>query len=263
MYVFKIKWWRDAVYRNRKAIISVAIFIALWECVSRSGIINPLLFPPPSEVLLALKDWFENGNLLNDILVSCSRMLAGFLLGGLSGVVIGMLTGRIGGVKETLSPIIQMFRPLPPVAIIPLVIVWLGIGDGAKIFSISFGVFFPVWVNTHAAASTIPINYIRSAQILTKSRSRLWLSVLIPACLPAIVTGLRVSIALAFVMVYVSEIAGASEGLGYYISISQLSYRINHMVAGLVVLAGLGALVDYVFTAVLEALFPWIKMIAR
>jgi len=238
----------------------VMFFLIIWELVSRLKIVNPLLFPAPSVVCSALIGWGLSGGLWIDVKASFWRMLAGFIIGGFIGIGFGMLTARVKFLNLSLTPTIQLLRPLPPVAIIPLVIVWLGIGDTAKIFSISFAVFFPVWINTHIGASSVSKVYLWSAQILCKSKLKTMFKVFIPATLPAIITGLRTSISIAFIMVYVSEIAGASKGIGYQISITHLAYRIDQMMAALLVLAIAGALTDFLFSRFVRFVFPWTKL---
>lgn len=238
--------------------LPVVAFLLVWETISRIGIVNSLLFPPPTQVWRAFCEWFSSNEFWRDVKASYARMLLGFLVGGTIGTTLGMLTGRSRVANTFLVPLIQLLRPLPPVAIIPLVIVWLGIGDSAKIFSIAFAVFFPVWVNTHLGAAAIPPAYVWSAKLLSKSRMRTTCRVLFPAAFPSIFAGLRVSISVAFVMVYVSEIAGASAGIGYQISVCHLAYRIDKMIAALAILAGAGALADFLFTAGVKLVFPWV-----
>ncbi len=240
--------------------LPIALTLVLWEVVSRAEVVNPRLFPPPSQVFLALRGWVLSGDLWSDINASYLRMIGGLLIGGLLGIVTGMFTGRTRwGVA--LGPVLQIFRPLPPVAITPLVIVWLGIGDTAKIFSISFAVFFPVWINTHLGAESIPREYLWSAKMLGASRAYTALKVVIPAALPAIIAGLRTSVAIAFIMVYVSEIAGAASGIGYRISVTHLAYRIDLMVAALIVLACAGAIADLLLVRLMHLLFPWLRWV--
>lgn len=238
-------------------VLPVLVFLGVWEIVSRLEIVNPRLFPAPTIVLAALMEWARSGELWRDIKASYWRMLAGYSVGSLAGVVVGMLTGRARLAHRSLTPLVQLLRPLPPVAIIPLVIVWLGIGNTAKVFSIAFAVFFPVWINSHLGACSVPITYLRSARTLCRSRLRIALKVVLPAALPNIIAGMRTSIAIAFIMVYVAEIAGASAGIGYQISVSHLAYRIDKMVAALFVLAAAGAFADFLFAAAIRSAFPW------
>jgi len=242
------------------SLISILVFLAIWEVVARQKIINPLLFPPPTEVAVAIWDWALSGDLLTDLGTTMWRLFVGLLLGGVTGSLVGLATGRNRRLSAAFNPIIQFLRPLPPVAIIPLIIVWFGIGNVAKIFAISYGVFFPVWINTHLGASQIPVDYIRMGKLLSSSRWKRFRKIILPAALPEMVSGWRNSIAMAFIMAYVSELAGASQGVGYRIDINYLAYRIDRMMAALVILAILGALSDWLFTQAIHKIFPWIKM---
>jgi ABC-type nitrate/sulfonate/bicarbonate transport system permease component len=240
-------------------ILPIVFVGLLWELISRTSLVNPFLFPPPSKVISALWEMIKSGDLFADIRDSLWRLILGLLSGSVIGVVFGLITGRIKRFASLFVPIIQILRPLPPVAIIPLVIVWFGIDNGAKIFSIAFAVFFPVWINTYVGAQQIPQIFIWSAELLTKSTIKIFHKVILPATLPFIVTGIRTGIAVSFIMIYVSELAGASSGLGYRISIAQLSYRIDEMIATLIVLGALGAILDQIFVRLTRRIFPWVN----
>lgn len=233
--------------------------LVLWEYASRSSLVNPALFPPPTTVATALWQMAITGSLVNDVFVSVWRLILGLVCGATTGILIGVLTGRLPIAAKVLTPILQFLRPLPPVAIIPLVIVWFGIDNGAKIFSIAFAVFFPVWINTHIGAQHIPDSYIWSARLLTCSWKKIFWKVILPAAWPFIFAGLRSSIALAFIMVFVTELAGSSNGLGYRISITHLAYRIDEMMAALALLAALGAAADKLFVLATHLCLPWTK----
>lgn len=244
-------------------IFPIIVLIALWEFVSGSGFVNPALFPPPSKVVVALWEMIMSGILFSDLRDSLWRLFAGLFIGSAFGVVFGLLTGRIKSFATALSPIIQILRPLPPVAIIPLVIVWFGIDDGAKIFSIAFAVFFPVWINAHIGARQIPQAFLWGAKLFTNSPVKILREVVFPAALPFVIAGIRVGIASAFIMVFVAELSGASSGIGYRISITYLSYRIDEMIAGLLVLGALGAITDQLFVFGTRKIFPWIKFSSK
>jgi ABC-type nitrate/sulfonate/bicarbonate transport system permease component len=239
--------------------VPILILAALWEFVSSSAFINPALFPPPSRVAVAFWEMVITGVLFSDLRDSLWRLLAGLCIGSVVGVVFGLLTGRMRSFATALGPIIQILRPLPPVAIIPLVIVWFGIDDGAKIFSIAFAVFFPVWVSAHMGARQVPRAFLWSAQLFTDSPVRILREVVFSAALPFIIAGIRTGIAIGFVMVFVSELSGASGGLGYRISVTSLAYRIDQMIAALIVLGGLGAIADQLFVIKTRKLFPWLQ----
>ncbi len=241
-------------------LLPIVLSIILWEFISHSAFVSPALFPPPSKVATALWVMIKTKTLFLDVRVSIWRLFAGLSLGSAFGILFGLLTGRIKAVSRAVTPIVQIFRSLPPVAIIPLVIVWFGIDNGAKIFSIAFAVFFPVWINAHMGAQRIPRVYRWSARLLTNSPIKIFRKVIFPATLPFIVAGIRNGIAIAFIMVFVSELTGASSGLGYRISISHLTWRIDEMMAALIVLGTLGAITDRLFIFIVNKLFPWLKL---
>src|SRR3989338_9612255 len=175
-------------------ILPIVFTLVLWEIISRSSFVSPALFPPPSKVFVALWGMVTAGTLFSDLYHSLWRLLAGLVIGSTVGVCIGLLTGRIKFFATALLPIIQILRPLPPVAIIPLIIVWFGIGDGAKIFSIAFAVFFPVWINTHIGALQIPHAFLWGAKLLTNSLAKTIREVVFPATLPFTIAGIRTGI---------------------------------------------------------------------
>lgn len=243
-----------------QSLILLFAIVIIWEFVSRSAFVNASLFPPPSKVISALWNMLASGTLILDIKESIWRLLTGLGIGSVFGICIGLITGRIELASRILNPLIQSLRPLPPVAIIPLIIVWFGIDDGAKIFSIAFAVFFPVWIASHLGSKQIPKTYTWSVELCKISRFNLFTKIIFPASLPFIVSSIRTAIAIGFVMVFVSELSGASSGLGYRISISSLSYRIDEMMAALAVLGALGAVTDQLFVIATHKIFPWLTL---
>lgn len=242
-----------------RAVVSLALIVGLWETVARRNWISPSLFPPPTTVLIALGELARSGDLARDLAASLWRAAAGFAWGAVAGVAVGLVTGRGERVNDYVAPVINALRPLPPVAIIPLVIVWMGISDLAKVFSIGFAVFFPVWVNTHLGAHQVPRTLLWTANILGVRGIRLFAMVILPGSLPYVVAGCRSGISMAFIMVYVSELAGASSGIGYQISVSHLAYRIDRMIAALLVLGTCGAVADLLVRGTFRLLFPWLR----
>ena len=241
----------------QRSLSLVGVFAA-WETAAKLGWVDIHLAPPPSHVLRALYELTVSGDLVRDVRESWLRLVMGLCAGVLSGVGIGLMTGRMRQLDSALTPIIQFVRPLPPVALIPLMIVWFGIGDPAKVVAIAVAVFFPVWVGTHLGARSVAREYLWSAQLLTRSTVRIVGTVVFPAALPTIIAGVRTAIPVAFVMIYVSELAGASAGLGYEIAVSHLAYRIDRMLAALVLLGASGAVTDALFGMFVRWRWPWL-----
>ncbi|MBU0635751.1 ABC transporter permease [Candidatus Micrarchaeota archaeon] len=244
---------------NVKALLFIALILLLWHLVSSTGFFNGTLFPGPLKVLDATINLFESGQLVTDILTSTWRMFFGLLIGASVGVFLGLLMGRVLFLEETVAPFFHILRAFPPVAIIPLLIVWFGIGDIAKIVSIAFAVFFPVWISALVGAKAIQEDFLRTAKVFSKSATQTFSKVVIPATIPFLVSGIRIGIGMAFIMVFVSELAGASSGLGYLIAYAQIVYRIDNMLAGLIILGLLAALTDFLFVKLSQRAFPWVK----
>jgi len=240
--------------------LSIGILILLWQGLSYFGIIDYNLIPPPTKVFSAIVEWAKNGELFQDFFTSIWRALIGLIIGSIIGILIGFLTGRSEKMNLILTPVLNVLKAFPPVAMLPIFITLFGIGDFSKIFSIAFATIFPLWVNTHIGSSTIPVEFIRSARLMSKSELNIFFKVIIPASMNSIIAGFRISIAISFIMLYVSELAGASSGLGYQISSSQLAYRTDMMLGALIVLGLTASMVDFIFNRLIKYVFPWVQL---
>ena len=234
--------------------------IILWAIASRYSGINPALLPTPWEVGTALKDFTVSGSLMIDVFWSLRRATLGLICGGALGLLIGSVTGRISAFNWLLSPVFNGLRAIPPVAMVPLVVVWAGLGESAKIFLTSWAAFFPVWLNTHVGVSSVDKVIIWAARSLGAGRKRLLFSVTLPAALPQILIGFRLAISTTIICVIVAEMTGASAGLGYRLQISYLVFRVDRMLACMFVLALIGFGTDRLFNFAAIRLFPWIKL---
>ena len=242
------------------SIVSVTALLVIWQILASTEIINSKLIPPPTNVFSAIIEWAESGELQRDFLDSIWRAIIGLSCGAIIGITLGLVTGRSIKLNYILSPILNIFKAFPPVAMLPVFITLFGIGNFSKIFSIGFASIFPLWVNTHVGASTIPVEYIRSAKLLTKSNYKFFVQIVLQASMNSIIAGFRISIAISFIMLYVSELAGASSGLGYQISSSHLAYRMDKMLGALIVLGLSATLIDFLFNRLIKFFFPWVKL---
>lgn len=248
---------RPAIREAGLRVLAVGLLLGLWEVVFRAGVLDPALLPGPLATARALRDMFASGELAADLYGTTSRVVVGFTIGALLGVSVGSLTGRIRALDATLGQVVQLLRPIPPIALVPLAIVWLGLGETSKVSIIAWGVFFPVWVNTHLGVASADRLLIWAARSLGASPRRVLLRVVLPGALGYVVAGLRVGIAVAFVCVVVAEMAGASVGLGFRVNSAYLVFRVDRMIAALGVLAVLGASADAAFVPLVRALLPW------
>jgi ABC-type nitrate/sulfonate/bicarbonate transport system permease component len=238
-------------------ILSIVIFLVAWELFSRFGELNINLFPPPSWVSQELGRMVQSGMLGNDVMASIKRSFSGFFLGSLIAITLGLLTGRIQFIRGLLEPVIQLFRPIPSIAFVPLSIFWFGLGEASKLFLITYGVFFPVWLNTHVGVSTVDPLLIRAARSLGAKGRSLFLEVVLPASMPFIMAGLRQGIAVAFIVLVAAEMTGARAGLGFRIEESHELFRADRMLVGLLALGVLGGLSDLVFAKLSERIVFW------
>lgn len=234
--------------------------VLLWAAVTSFPGVRPALLPTPMQVWAALVDLAASGVLLNDVTWSLRRTALGLVCGGALGLLLGTLTGRIAAFGWLFVPTFNGLRALPPVAIVPLVVVWAGLSESAKVFVTSWAAFFPVWLNTHAGVSSVDKLIVWAARSLGARRGRLLFSVTFPAALPQILVGFRLAISSTLICVVVAEMTGAYAGLGYRLNTAYLVFRVDRMLACMIVLAGLGMASDRVFNLLASRAFPWIAL---
>jgi len=225
--------------------------------------INTALFPPPTTVARAAITMIKDGELLNDVFMSLQRAMIGFITGSLVGIILGIITGRNKFINNTIGQLIQLFRPIPSIAIVPLAIVWFGLGEMSKYFLVFWGAFFPVWVNTHIGAEGVIKNFLWAAQSLGVKGNRILYEVVLPASAPFIIAGMRTGIAIAFICLVAAEMAGAYGGVGYRIYASHLVFRVDKMIVCIICLCVMGAIADRTFIFLVNWLLPWYRKSSR
>ena len=240
-----------------RTALSLAGVVAVWWALAASEFVNPDLFPGPWAVWLAAVELHADGLLYSDLRVSLGRAGTGFLIGSALGIVTGLLTARTRFFGVALNPLFTLLRPIPAIALVPLAIVWFGIGEPSKVFVISYTVFLAVWLNTHHGTSHVALTYIRASRSLGASRMREFFEVVIPAAAPHIVAGLRMGAALAFLSLVAAELTGASAGIGFRLQEARQFIRTDRMFVGLIELGVLGALLDLFFVMVSRKLVHW------
>ncbi len=240
--------------RMLPGLLAFAGAIFLWQAVSWSGLVNNGLFPPPTQVFGALLEAAYSGELQADAVSSFSRVFWGFLAGGLVGVGLGLLTGSLEPVRLALAPLLHFLRNIPPIALVPLALVWFGIGEASKIFLIAWSVLFPVWINTHIGVTEVQKEFLWLARLFGADRLQTFVEVTLPASAVFIVAGLRIGVGMAFIALIAAELAGSSSGFGFLISNSHLLFRVDKMVAGILLLGFFGLLADWLFLFIADKL---------
>ena len=225
---------------------SLALAFLIWQLLS-TFIFNPFLIPPPLEVIRTAIPMMMSGEIFADVSISMSRILVGFFSGSLIGVIFGVLLGRIRILHDLLDPIMELLRYLSPTAMIPIAVIWFGIGELSKYFLIFWGTFFIVLINTTAGVWRAPIARQRAAECLGANRLQIFLMVLIPSAVPYIVTGMRVAMASSFMSIIPAEILAADSGIGYLLQKSSMLLQTNRIFVALLTICILGFAVDRLF----------------
>lgn len=232
-------------------IASTAIAFGAWQFLS-TYVLNPFLIPPPLVVIKTAIPMIESGEILRDVAISMTRVLVGFVTGSLAAVVLGVLLGRLRVLNELLDPIIELMRYLSPTAMIPIAVIWFGIGEMSKYFLIFWGTFFIVLINTIAGVWRAPIARQRAAQCLGASRLQIFLLVVVPSAAPYIVTGMRIAMASSFMSIIPAEILAADSGIGYLLQQSSMLLQTNRIFVALLTICILGFVFDRIFRIIVD-----------
>lgn len=231
------------IAKNNFTLEFFTVFIPLmilWEMLPRLGVVPPALLPPPTVIAATFRDLILNHDLLGHVSISMLRFLLGLLLAVLTAVPIGVLMGWNLFIRKHALPLFQMLAPIPPPAWVPIVIILLGIGLPMQVFLVFLGVFYPVLFDTYQGVKDTDPRYIASARAFGASEFTLIKKVYLPNALSFIVMGIKIGIALGLVMLVVSEMVGASSGIGWLLVESKDFFRIDRMVVCMLTLGFMG-----------------------
>lgn len=237
-------------------LIPVALVLA-WEVASRNAIVDPILVPAPSTVLETLVADAQSGLLWENARASLGRWALGFALGAGSGIFLGALVGLYKVAEVLFDTSVQMVRTVPNLGLIPLFILWMGLGESPKILLVALACFFPLYINTFAGIRNIDSKLVEVGTVYRFGPGKMLLRVVLPAALPQIFTGMRYGLGVAWLALVVSELVGASSGLGYMIQMGQAVSRVDIVMGGLVVFAIVGKLVDVIIKIAENRLLRW------
>ena len=226
------------------ALAGPAFIVGLWAIVASLGFFPPSLFPHPFAVARGLVQELLSGRLVDDTIASLFRVLVGFLLAVGLGVPAGLLLGHSGRARQAFLPLVNFFRSLSPLAWIPFAILWLGIGDPPAIFLIFMAAFFPVVLSTSAAVASIPSIYFRVARDLGIEGPELLREVTLPAIAPQVITALRVTAGLSWLVVVAAEMIAGRDGLGFAVWDARNGLRIDLLAAAMVAIGVIGGALD-------------------
>lgn len=229
------------------------LLIATWELSARMGWLSTRVLPEPWAVIKAFAQLARSGELWRHLWISTARALSGLAVGGGLGLLLGLLTGSLRWADTLLDTTLQMVRNIPPLALIPLVILWFGIDESAKLFLVSIGVFFPIYLNTFHGIRSVDPGLIEMARSYGLSGWQLYRQVILPGALPSILVGLRFSLGLMWVLLIVAETVSAQSGIGYMTMNAREFLQTDIVLVGILLYALLGKLAD-VLARMLERL---------
>jgi len=225
---------------------SLLIAFAAWQFLS-TVVFNPFLIPPPWVVLKTMVPMVQNGEIFRHVAISLARVGVGFSTGCAAAIVLGVILGRVKPVNDLLDPVIELLRYLSPTAMIPIAVIWFGIGETSKYFLIFWGTFFIVLINTTAGVMRAPVIRQRAAQCLGASELQIFLLVVIPSAAPYIVTGMRIAMASSFMSIIPAEILAADSGIGFLLQQSSILLQTNRIFVALLTICVLGFAFDRLF----------------
>jgi sulfonate transport system permease protein len=248
--------WHRLRARSLPWLLPAGLFI-IWYVGARTGAISPQVLPAPGDVLSGFWSVSQTGELWNDIAISTGRALSGLAIGGGIGFALGILNGVSPLLAKLTDTTLQMVRNIPILALIPMAILWFGIGEAAKIFLIALGVFFPVYLNTYHGIRGVDDRLIEMARTYRLNGVQLFCHVIFPGALPSILVGLRYALGIMWLVLIVAEMVSASSGIGYMTMNARDDMQTNIVVLGILIYALLGKLADLLAYGLERACLRW------
>ncbi len=251
---------------EKKTYLSIAAFtplvlLGIWILLTHDAWVKPILLPPPMEVLKSFVDMIYNGysgvSLFQHMLSSLYRVGTAFVLGSLLGITVGMIRGRVASIDALFLVPSELLRPIPPLGLIPLFILWFGIGETSKILLIGLSVFLIMMVNAQAGTRSVPSDAIRAAETCGARRLQIFRYVVFPSSLPQIMTGLRIALGTALSILVASELLGGDRGLGFVVLDAANFFRTTYVFAGIMVIGLIGLISDRIIALVTRHLVHW------
>ncbi|MBV9240177.1 MAG: ABC transporter permease [Xanthobacteraceae bacterium] len=246
--------------RSRERIISFLSPIALlllWEVLARLGILDTRFFPAPSQILSTLLTMMTSGELLDDTLISMTRLAVGFLVGGIPALIIGVVMGLNSTLRAMIDPLIAATYPIPKSSILPLALLVLGLGEASKIFMVAIGVFYPIAMNSMAGVREINRVYLDVGHNFKAGRWDVFRTIALPGAMPMIMTGVKLGVGMGLVLIAIAEMVGAKSGLGYLIWNAWETFAVDQMYVGLFVIALIGFALTLILNELEKILVPW------
>ena len=246
--------WLNTIF---KRTIAIVLFLLLWETLPRAGVVSPAFLPPLSTVLETACQLYQSGQLGTHFFASIQRSIIGFALALAIAIPLGLVIGWYKLVAETLNPLLELFRNTTALALMPLFILFLGIGEASKISLLVYACTWPILLNTITGVQTVDPLLIKSARTMGLKPYQLFRKVILPASVPTIFVGIRLAGAISILALVAVEMFGAKAGLGYLIMYSQFSFEIPQMFVGILVITLVGLSFNYILIGLEKYFTAW------
>ena len=254
--VSRMSSWQKS-YPNWVSIVSILCLLAIWELICQSGVVSSLFLPAPTAIISALLQMIADGEIGVSLAASLYRILAGFFIGSLVGLAVGLVTGTSALMDKIGTPIVNAIYPIPKIALLPLFILWLGIGELSKVTIIALGVFFPVAMNTYSGVKNVDTLLLKVAASFNASWWMTMKSVVLPNALPMIFAGLRLAAGTSLLLLVAAEMIAAQVGIGALILHYGDLMITDRLMAGVIVLSLLGLVFNLILQFLERKAIPW------
>ena len=254
--VSRMTSWQK-IYPNWVSIVSILCLLAIWELICQSGVVSSLFLPAPTAIISALLQMIADGEIGVSLAASLYRILAGFFIGSLIGLAVGLVTGTSALMDKIGTPIVNAIYPIPKIALLPLFILWLGIGELSKVTIIALGVFFPVAMNTYSGVKNVDTLLLKVAASFNASWWMTMKSVVLPNALPMIFAGLRLAAGTSLLLLVAAEMIAAQVGIGALILHYGDLMITDRLMAGVIVLSLLGLVFNLILQFLERKAIPW------
>lgn len=244
-------------YPHSVSIVSIAVLLFIWEAVCHSGFVSTLFLPAPTQIITALFTMIADGEVGASLAASLVRIILGFVLGSALGLLVGLITGTSAFVDRIANPVVNALYPIPKIALLPLFILWLGIGELSKVTIIAMGVFFPVAMNTYTGVKNVDPLLIKVAVSFKASWSQTMRNVVLPHALPMIFAGLRIAAGTSLLLLVAAEMIAAQVGIGALILHYGDLMITDKLMAGVIVLSLLGLVFNLLLQFLERKVVPW------
>lgn len=250
-----LAWYCLRGLRHFSLLAAILVFWQIWSTYVLTPVTRTLL-PAPTTIVVAAWELIRSGELFKHLLDSAKREAVAFLWASLS-IPLGVFMGWSKTIERQVDPIVEMLRPIPPIAWIPLSILWFGIGDTQNEFIIFLGIFFPILINTITGVNNVEKNLIRAARCLGADEAKVIWRVIVHAALPQILTGIRIGLGVGWMALVAAELVGANSGLGYLINDSRTLLRTDFIIVGMATIGLVGLLIDRIIRYLSRRFLPW------